>query len=184
MAVVIVLFMPQTRQQKEEKVQKLTKYLEGATSAAIVAFDKITVGEMNELRTNLAQQKTRLQVIPKRLMRLIVKTLKLSYDPTEEEGQMAVAWGNDAVAPAKTLYTFIAKHPTMNLVAGILEGKFLNQSEIVSLAKLPGREELLGALLSVVTGPVRGLQAVLTGAQLKFVYGLKAVADHKQKTSS
>lgn len=172
--------MSLTRQQKEQHVKEVSQSLMSATSVVFISYDKLNVAAVNELRDNLHAAGGAMRVVPKRLLQLALKSAKINFDPTAHQGQLAVAWGEDAVAPAKVLNTF-AKQNTgiMTLLAGTLEGNDLTLDEVTALAELPGRDQLLGQLLSVLSGPARGLVTVLTGVQRDTVNVLKAIADQK-----
>ena len=172
--------MPLTRQQKEERVATTTEDLKGAESYVFMAYDGLNVTDMGELRTKLYEQGAHLRVLPKRLLRLVMKNVGQDWDPTAVEGQIAVAWGNDPVAPAKVLHEFAKKRAEiMWLVAGAMGGAFLAKEQVIALAQLPGKQELRGQLVGVIAGPMRGLVVTLSGVQRNFVYALKAVADKK-----
>jgi large subunit ribosomal protein L10 len=173
--------MALTRQQKEESVKYVQQNMAAATSVVIVAYDGLTVGEINELRANLHAAGGALRVIPKKLLKIALSGITSQFDPTVQEGQLAVAWGDDAVAPAKTLSDFAEKHSEkMSLLAGTLEGNELSLEEVSALAKLPTRQELLGQMAYVFAGPARGFVTVLSGVQRGFVTALKAIADQKE----
>ena len=65
-----------------------------------------------------------------------------------------------------------AKAKIFNIKGGYLTGKRVSEAEVVALASLPSREQLLSMVLNGMLGPVR-----------KLAYGLVAVAD-KQGSSS
>lgn len=173
--------MALTREQKEQRVIEVSDALSTAASVAFMAFDKFNVDDMEDLRDQLFAAGVRLRVMPKRLLKLVADKLKLAFDPRDIEGQVAVLWGADPVAPAKVLYTFARKHDMVQLAAGVLDGRFLSQEEVTALAQLPGRDELRGQLVSVIAGPIKGFVTVLTGAQRNFVYALSAIRDQKQE---
>jgi len=50
---------------------------------------------------------------------------------------------------------------------------------VEALSKLPGREQLLGQLLSVLVGPMRNLVGVLSGVPRSFVQVLHAIEEKK-----
>ena len=56
----------------------------------------------------------------------------------------------------------------------------LSVEEVSALAKLPSRQELLGLLVNVISGPARGLVTVFSGVQRNTVNVLKAIADQKE----
>jgi len=174
--------MPLTRQQKENTVAKTQEDITGAVSSVFVSFDGLSLADINELRNNLYDAGCRLRVIPKRLLKLVLQNAKLEFDPVSHEGQMAVVWGPDAVAPAKILQTFAKTHDTIQLRAGVLEGEVIALEQVLALAKLPSREELLGQLVGTIAGPMRGFVTVLSGVQRNMVYVLSAIKDKKSQS--
>lgn len=172
--------MPLTRQQKEERVATTHRDVAAAASAVFMAFTAMSVDDTEELRDRLHATGSTLRVLPKHLMRLVMQELKLDFDPTTHEGQFAIVWGSDGVAPAKVVYTFIKDRDNVRLVGGSLEGNLLSFEQVQSLAILPSREELLGQLVGTISQPARGLVMVLSGVQRQTVQVLKAIADQKQ----
>lgn len=171
--------MPLTRVQKEKVVEQAGQDLAAAASVVFVAHDGLTLAQMKELRARLQAEGGNMRVIPKRLLRLVLQQAKWDFDPVAPEGQLAVAWGGDAVAPAKALHEFAKKHDGLKLLAGVLEGNMLSMQEVTSLAQLPSRQQLLGQLVGVLAGPARGLVAVLSGVQRQAIYVLVAIKDNK-----
>ena len=172
--------MARTRQQKEQSISNIQENVSAAASVVFLAYDSLTVAEVSELRDNLAEAGGGMRVISKRLLKIALSNIKLDFDPTEHEGQLAVVWGDDTVAPAKTLNTFAEEHKEkIRFLAGTLEGSLLSLEEVTKLAHLPTRQELLGQLANVLAGPARGLVTVLSGVQRSTVNVLKAIADQK-----
>jgi len=62
---------------------------------------------------------------------------------------------------------------------GLMNGRFLTPQEVVSLAELPGREELIAKLMSVLTAPVAQLAMTLRALPQKLVLVLKAIEEQK-----
>ena len=152
--------MSLTREQKEEKVKEASEAIKGAVSTVVMTYDALNVLDMEELRGALHEQGVSMKVMPKRLLKLVMDKAKFDFDPTSQEGQMALVWSDDAVAPAKVLAEFAKDHENVELRAGIMEGELLSVEEVQQLAKLPNREQLIGQLVSVLAGPSRGLVTV------------------------
>ena len=61
----------------------------------------------------------------------------------------------DYLAASKIIYNFTKDHDFYKIKAGVVDGKVMTADEIITLAKLPSREELLakfaGALLGNIT---------------------------------
>lgn len=171
--------MSLTRQQKEESIAKMESDISSATSVVFMAYDALNVSQVEELRDRLHASNSKMRVIPKRLLRLIMENTKHDFDPTQEEGQIAVIWGDDTVAPAKALHTFAKDLENVRLVAGTLEGALISHEEVMVLAQLPNKEELLGKLVGTISGPIAGLQSVLNGVQRQTTQVLSAIANQK-----
>lgn len=71
------------------------------------------------------------------------------------------------------------KPATMQLVAGILEGKFVNAEAVNRLAALPTKQQLLGQLVGTLNAPVSGFVNVLAGNLRGLVTVLGAIKEKK-----
>lgn len=172
--------MALTRQQKEERVTQASADIADATSVVFMAYDALTVEDAETLRRQLHAEGVRMRVIPKRLLTRVLEQVNIAFDPAQQEGQLAVLWGADAVAPARVLHAFAKEHESVRVVGGILDGALLELARVQSLALLPSRQELLGQLVGTLAAPMRGFAAVLQGVQRNTVYVLAAIAEKKQ----
>ena len=173
--------MSLTKQQKKETVKDAQKSVSEATSVVFMSYDALNMDDNNELRENLHKNGCSMRVIPKRLLHIALDKEKLDFDPTEHEGQMALVWGEDAVAPAKVLHDFAKDRENISLRAGVLEGNLIEAEQVISLAKLPSKEQLLGQLVSVLNGPARGFASVLAAVPKSAVHVLQAIKEQKEK---
>lgn len=173
--------MSLTREQKGEIITHVSKNVTDAVAVVFVAFDGVTLSDMTGLRDKLFEQGCRMQVVPKRLLKLAMKDASVAFDPKEHDGQIAVVWGTDAVAPAKVIHEFAKDHAEqMRIVSGVLEGTSITMEQAVELAKLPSRQQLLGQLVGVLAGPMRGFAGALSGVPRSMVYVLQAIKETKE----
>lgn len=154
--------------------------LSDATSVVCMTYEGLSVTDMTELRVKLFDVGARLRVMPKRLLKIASEQTQTGFEPLTYQGQVAIAWGDDTVAPAKVLYEFAKKHENVQLVAGLMDHALLTAAQVVALAQLPSREQLLAQLVGTIAAPVRDFQSVLTGVPRSLVYALQAVAEQKQ----
>ncbi len=176
--------MPLTRQQKEQRVAEMKDVLGSAALVVVMSFDALTVADVTDLRERLAETDSFMRVVPKRLLRLAIQGSKVDFDPLQHKEQLAVVWGSDASAPAKAVYNFAKEHETVQLLTGLVEGRTLSADEVIALAQLPSRQELLAQLVGVLAGPLRSFVSVLSGIPRSFVQALQAVADQKQAAAN
>ena len=93
---------------------------------------------------------------------------------------IALAFGNDAIIPAKQVADAEKKYKNMvYILGGVLDGKFLSKQEMVALSKIPGREVLLSQLLNVMNSPIQGFAGTLNGVLRNFVCVLDQVSKAK-----
>jgi large subunit ribosomal protein L10 len=149
--------MPKTRKQKEESVGQLSEAIKGATGVVFAGFSKLKVSDERELRRQLREEGVTYVVAKKSLWKKAMEVAGYSTVP-EFEGQLAVAYGADPIAPAKGVATFAKKREgLLSILGGIFEGNLMNASEMQAMASIPSRETLLGMLANVLSAPMRGL---------------------------
>ena len=93
------------------------------------------------------------------------------------KGPQAVAFAFDeAPAVAKCLKEAGKDIEHVELRGGIFEGKEISINEVMALADLPSRDEMLGTLLATFNAPISALARVLYAVQEKMEEGSEAVA--------
>lgn len=76
----------------------------------------------------------------------------------ELSGELALAWGNDLVAPAREIYAFQKKLPeALKILGGIFGGKFMNKSEMEEIALIPTLDVLRGKFVNIINSPIQRL---------------------------
>jgi large subunit ribosomal protein L10 len=96
-------------------------------------------------------------------------------------GPTALAFSEDPVASAKLMAEFAGGVETFELKGGLLEGgRILDESGVVALSKLPGREVLLAQVVGGISSPLTGLVTVLNNTLQGLVVALGQIAEQKQ----
>lgn len=155
----------QTKQQKEQLVKEIVERL-GKTKGAVFAdYTGLSVAKLTELRRKLLAQDGELKVAKKTLIDISFKQGGITdVDTKNMKGQVAVAFGyQDEVGAAKILNDFAKKNEQLKILGGVLENKFIDALSVLSLAKLPSKQQLLGQLVGTIAAPLSGLLNVLQG---------------------
>lgn len=161
-------------QAKVQAVAELADRIKRAQSIVLVDYQGINVKDETKLRKSLRESGGEYLVAKNRLFKIALKEAGVedSFDDILE-GTTAFAFGyDDVVAPAKVMNEVSkanAKAKIFNIKGGYLTGKRVSEAEVIALASLPSREQLLSMVLNGMLGPVR-----------KLAYGLVAVADKKE----
>jgi large subunit ribosomal protein L10 len=155
--------MAVTRADKELELQQLESAFKGSDSAIVVDYKGLTVPQVTDLRRQIRAAKGSYKVVKNTIARRALKGT--SFEPLEKffEGTTAVAYtAKDPVALAKTLTTFAKTAPTLQIKAGVVQGKAIKPAEVTDLASLPGKPELYAKLLGTLNAPMVQLVTVLS----------------------
>lgn len=169
--------MPITREKKENIVSNVSSLLGQATSVVFVNFHGLPVKDQAILRRSLRQNGANYQVVKKSLLRRALDDSKYAGEAPELAGEVAIAWGDDAVVAAREVYLFgKSREGKVALIGGVLEGRYLSASESAVLAKTPSREELYGKLVGALHAIPSSFVRTLDAVPSSFVRTLSAIA--------
>lgn len=172
--------MALSREEKENTLKQLTEDLKNARGVVFTEYKGLTVAQMNKLRRMLRAEKVKYQVIKLTLLKKALTALNISGD-LKFGGPVAVAVSaEEETTPARILKAAAKDFPQLVLDGGIFEGKVVASDVVARLASLPSKEQLLGQLVSVIAGPMRGLVTVLSGNTRNLLNVLQAIADSKK----
>ena len=154
--------MPITLDKKKELVAGLEKSLKGANSIVFVKFDKLTVSDVNTLRRSLQSQKVGYMVSKKSLLKRAMSAQGYEGEIPEMPGQTAIAFSEDLLASAREVFNFAKTHKeNVEIIGGIFEGKYMNASEMLSIATIPPLQTLRGMFVNLINSPIQRFAVVL-----------------------
>ena len=161
-----------TKHKKQEIVEKLQGIWK-SPAVAFVQFHKLTVANAQTLRRKLREGGAGYFVAKKTLIKKSLEGTPIAGTLGDLEGEIGVAFlkeGSDVTAPAREVFGLSKQfEKAVKLVAGIFEGKFIGEEEILSLATIPSRQTLLAQFTNLVNSPIQRL-----------VIGLREVAKKKR----
>lgn len=167
-----------TRSKKEEIVKEISNNAKESKSGVFVDFKGADVASLEELRGELRKESANIKIAKKTLIKIALKESGADIDNMPEfEGQLAVAFGKDEIFAAKTISKFIKGKETFKILGGIMEGKFLNKTEVAALAKLPSKQELIGRLVGTIAAPINNFVWALNDANGRLARVLNAMAN-------
>jgi large subunit ribosomal protein L10 len=155
--------MAVTKADKQLELQQLESAFKGSDSAIVLDFKGLTVPQVTDLRRQIRAAKGSYKVVKNTIAKRALKGT--SFAPLEKyfEGTTAVAYtAKDPVALAKTLTTFAKTAPTLQIKAGVVQGKAIKPADVTDLASLPGKPELYARLLGTLNAPMVQLVTVLS----------------------
>jgi len=163
-----------TKEQKKKILKNLKEDIDKQKSMVFISVKGLKASELLELRNKLKESDCKLTVAKKTLMNIALKELDINV--SELDGQVALVFGfKDEVLPAKTTYEFSKKNEDLKILAGFFEDKFREVNDIIALAKIPSRKELLAKVVGSISAPISGFANVLQGNLRGLVYVLKQI---------
>ena len=151
-----------TKDKKKEILAKLEKEVVPSETVVFASFTGIPVLDITAFRKELRSKDTGYYVAKKTLIRKAFTDSKVAGEMPDLVGEVGVAYSQDQLAPAKGVYEFAKKNPEkMKIIGGVFEGKFMNASEMMVIASIPGREVLYGQFVNVINSPIQGLVIAL-----------------------
>lgn len=153
-----------TKQKKQEIVAELKDKVDRQKAMVFVGITGIKVKDIVDLRKRLKKAGGELKVVKKNLAEIVLKGKKMAFEKGKYKTEIALAFGyEDEISPAKTVYQFSKENDKVQILGGFLENNPKNIEEIIALAQLPSKEELLAKLVGSISSPLSGLANVLQG---------------------
>jgi large subunit ribosomal protein L10 len=151
-----------TRQKKEEIVAGVQNVLKTAKTLVFANFKGLTVAEQNEMRKTFRPMGIGYVVAKKSLLKRALETGKFEGSFPELEGEIALAYAEDELAPARELAVFVKKFTGhLSFAGGVFGGKFVNKEEMISIAAIPGMDTLRAMFAQVINSPRQRFAVVL-----------------------
>ena len=130
--------------QKEEEVSKLAEKLKEAKIILLTDYRGINVADVTKLRADLRNTNSEYKVIKNNIIKRALDANGESGLDDLLEGPTAIVIGTeDYLEPSKVIYNFSKNNEFYKIKGGIIEGKVMTAEEIITLAKLPSRQELM-----------------------------------------
>lgn len=154
--------------QKEEEVKKLAEKMKDAKLILLTDYRGITVEDVTSLRNSLRNAKSEYKVIKNNIIRRALDENGEKELDSVLEGPTAILIAEeDYVEPLKAIYNFAKDNDFYKIKGGIVEGKVLSVEELITLAKLPSRQELLGMLAGALLGNISKLAVGLDQVRIQ-----------------
>ena len=157
-----------TKEKKQTILARLDDVKKDSESIVFVKFNKMAVNDTTAMRAQLRDLGVGYFVAKKTLMK---RAFDGSFEGTmpELEGEIAVAYSSDAIAPAQNIKEFASKYKDkISIAGGVFQGVYKDAGEMTEIASIPPLPVLRGMFVNVINSPIQGL-----------VLGLNAIANKR-----
>lgn len=168
------------RQEKAAVVEELRERFSRQRVSIFADIRGISVAKLTQFRRELRKIGAEFKVAKKTLLTRALGAAGQTFSEIESkklEGEIGVIFGyEDQAAPAKAAAKFVKENETFKVLKGVLDGKILEAKDVLALAKLPSRDELLAKLAYALNAPIQNLANALQGNIRNLVVVINKVA--------
>lgn len=148
---------------KGEIVDKLTDAFKKAESLVFINFKGLSVGNTTQMRSALKKEGVSYSVAKKTLTNRALETQKFEGTIPSLPGELALAWGEDLITPAREVYNFQKKFPeNLTILGGVFEGRYMTKSEMEGIATIPSTDVLRGMFVNIINSPIQRFAIALS----------------------
>ena len=154
--------------QKKEEVAKLAETLKDAKLILLTDYRGINVADVTNLRTDLRKVNAEYRVIKNNITKRALAECKIEGLDDKLEGPTAViSTSEDYLEATKIIYKFSKDNDFYKIKGGVIDGKVMTTKEIITLAKLPSRQDLLSMLAGGLLANISKFAVALEQVRLK-----------------
>lgn len=154
--------MAVTKAKKEEVLAKLETIKKDSDSIVFVHFNGLPVKDSTTMRAKLREEGVGFLVAKKTLMKRAFGEAFEGEMPVLD-GEIAVAYSQDAIAPAQNIKEFAGKYKEqLAIVGGIFQGVFKTKEEMTAIASIPPLQTLRGMFAQLINSPRQRFAVVLS----------------------
>lgn len=147
---------------KDEILAKLETVRDTSDAIVFVHFKGLTVANTTAMRKSLRENGVGYFVAKKTLMKRAFGE-KFEGAMPEIDGEIAIAYSTDAIAPAQNIKEFTGKHKdSLAIVGGVFQGVFKSKEEMVEIASIPALDVLRGMFAQLINSPRQRFAVVLS----------------------
>ena len=168
------------RSEKVAEVQAIAERLEKAQSLVLADFSGLSVEQMTIFRKSCREQAVDCRVVKNRLAKIACDNAGFEFVKDLLQGPTAFVFGPESqVDPAKLVVEFAKENQAMEIKGGVVDGQFLEISQVLALSKIPSRDELIAKMMGSINSPVTGVVGTVNGVISALARAIDAVAKQK-----
>ena len=151
-------------QEKVNLVEQIKDDLRDCVAVWIVDYRGLTVKQAEDLRRKIRAEGAEYKIYKNTFTIRALQDLELPEMGDILKGPSGFVFTNtDPVAAAKVLKQYIRDNKELSIKGGLFEGRVLDDTQVIAVADMPSREELLGQIIGMLTNPLFEVIAAIDG---------------------
>jgi len=150
------------KSEKQQDLDKLKTELAKVSTVILTTFQGITVVNDTKLRRAVQAAGGKYQVVKNTLAELAGTGTPAEGVLKNLKGTNSIAYtSTDPVALAKALTKVAKEVPSFQFKSGVVEGRVISVAEILQLASVPSKGELISKIMFLLNAPAQRIAATL-----------------------
>ena len=149
-----------SKQHKQELVANYEKWLKESKAAYVLSYQKMTMKDIDSLRSEARELGGELHVVKNTLMNIALKNCGFEDIGLFDNSSLVAFAFSDAASVAKVVDKASASEQ-YEIKGGYLDGAPLNAASVAMLAKLPALPQMRAQLLALIQTPATQLVRTL-----------------------
>lgn len=151
-----------TKAKKAEIFENLGTIAKGEGSRVFVNFHGLSVTDTTAVRRGLKSEGVSYLVAKKTIASKAFSESGISGELPTLTGELAIAYGEDLLAPAREVYKFQKTFKgKVSILGGVFEKRFVDAEEMVTIASIPSRHVLYAQFVNLINSPIQRFVTVL-----------------------
>ncbi|BAI81236.1 50S ribosomal protein L10 [Deferribacter desulfuricans SSM1] len=169
------------KQDKIALVGDLTEKISKANALYLANYKGLTYHELNNIRQALKEMGNDFRVVKNRLLKIALKNNNIENldEILVDQTAIAIVFDEPTTA-AKEFKKFNKEYKNFEIKGGYLDGQALSKEDVIALADIPSREELLARMLGSMSAPARNFVSLLANIPRSLLNVLNAIKEKKE----
>lgn len=168
------------KEQKIEFSKGVAESIKAAEGLIVASYKGLTFSQMDNIRRAVKGSGNDFRVIKNTLLKKSLNSCDITtLDPYLKESTALVVVRKDFAAAAKEIKKYSKDYANFAVKAGYMEGKVLSKDDVLRIADLPSREQLLSMVLATMNAPVQNFVSVLANIPRSLLNVLNGIKDNK-----
>ena len=172
--------MKMRKEQKIELAKGVAEEIKKAEGLILTSYKGLTFPQIDTIRRAIKADGNDFRVIKNTLLKKALNSCDINdMDSYLVESTALVIVHKDFAAAAKSVKKYSKDFQHFAVKAGLMESKALQEKDVLAIADLPSRDQLLAQMLATMNAPVQNFVSVLAAIPRSVLNVLNAIKDKK-----
>ena len=149
------------KKNKKNYIEEMQKVFSSNEAVMIAHYQGLNVVQLDELRKELRENGILFKITKNRIIKIALKETPCKDLEKFFTGPTAAAISSDPFLSARILSNFAKTNDNLKIVAGFMEGKVIDQAEVVKIGNLPTLKEARAKIVEILTAPAQKIISIL-----------------------